>query len=191
MNICVYGASSNAIDEIYIKTAETVGKKLAKNGHTLVFGGGAQGVMGALARGASSEKGNIVGIAPSFFNVDGILFEGCTEFVYTETMRQRKQIMEERADAFIMMPGGIGTFEEFFEILTLKQLGRHGKAIAIYNCSNYYDDVENIIEKAIKQNFMKESCRNLCRFFTDIDEMMSYIETYKENMMDVKHLKNI
>lgn len=191
MNICVYGASSNAIDEIYIKTAETVGKKLAKNGHTLVFGGGAQGVMGALARGASSEKGNIVGIAPSFFNVDGILFEGCTEFVYTETMRQRKQIMEDRADAFIMMPGGIGTFEEFFEILTLKQLGRHGKAIAIYNCNNYYDDVENIIEKAIKQNFMKESCRNLCRFFTDIDEMMSYIETYKENMMDVKHLKNI
>ena len=80
--------------------------------------------MGAAARGASAGNGEIVGVAPTFFNVDGIIYDKCTELIRTETMRERKQIMEDRSDAFIMVPGGIGTFEEFFEVLTLKQLGR-------------------------------------------------------------------
>ncbi len=91
-----------------------LGKKLAERGHTLVlFGAGARGLMGAAARGASAGNGEIVGVAPTFFNVDGIIYGKCTELIRTETMRERKQIMEDRSDAFIMVPGGIGTFEEF------------------------------------------------------------------------------
>ena len=98
-----------------------------------MYGAGANGLMGAVARGVCEENGTIIGVTPSFFNVDGILFENVSELITTETMRERKQIMEDKADAFIVTPGGIGTLEEFFEILTLKQLGRHGKAIVIFN----------------------------------------------------------
>lgn len=114
MNICVYGAASDEIDKIYTAEAEKLGEKMAKCGHSLVFGGGAGGMMGAAARGIHKNGGNIIGVVPTFFNVDGILFEHCNEMIRTETMRERKQIMEDRADAFIMTPGGIGTFEEFF-----------------------------------------------------------------------------
>ena len=191
MNICLYGASSNVIDEKYILNAEKVGRLIAQRGHGMVFGGGAQGVMGGAARGVTAAGGELVGVAPGFFNVDGILYEKCTEFVYTETMRERKQIMEERADAFVVMPGGIGTFEEFFEILTLKQLGRHCKAIAIYSDGDYYRGISQLIEKAIEEKFMKEECRNLCKFFDDAEEMMDYLESYQGDIADVKHMKNI
>ena len=85
--------------------------------------------------------------------------------------------MENRADGFIITPGGIGTFEEFFEVLTLKQLGRHNKPIAIFNTEHYYDDILDLIEKAIAGNFMKAACRELVHAFTDADDMLDYIET--------------
>lgn len=191
MNICLYGASSNVIDEKYIADAEKVGRLLGGRGHRMVFGGGAQGVMGGAARGVTAAGGELIGVAPGFFNVDGILYEHCTEFVMTETMRERKQIMEDRSDAFIVMPGGIGTFEEFFEILTLKQLGRHSKAIAVYSGGGYYEDMEKLIDRAIKENFMKEQCRSLCKFFDDAEDMLDYIESYTGRIEDVKHMKNI
>jgi len=119
MNICLYGASSPALDRAYFDAAEEFGRLLAKNGHTLVYGGGAQGVMGAAARGAADAGGKITGIAPNFLNVDGILFDRCTEFILTDTMAERKAAMIAHADAFVMAPGGFGTLEEFFEVLTL------------------------------------------------------------------------
>ena len=109
MNICVYGASSNDIDRSYIEETEYLGREIAKRGHTLVYGAGANGLMGAVARGVYEENGTIIGVTPSFFNVDGILFENVSELITTKTMRERKQIMEDKADAFIVTPGGIGT----------------------------------------------------------------------------------
>ena len=191
MNICVYGASSNEIDKSYINATEELGRKMVGRGHTLVFGGGAMGLMGAVARGVREKNGYIVGVAPSFFNVDGILFDRCNEMIRTETMRQRKQIMEDKADAFIMTPGGIGTFEEFFEILTLKQLGRHKKAIAILNINGYYDSMEKMIKNAIEGKFMKETCSSLYGTFDDVDEMLDYIENYNEDFVNVEDMKNI
>ena len=191
MNICVYGASSNAIDKKYIEVTEELGRRMAERGHNLVFGGGAGGLMGAVVRGVYEKGGYIVGVAPTFFNVDGILFENCNEMIRTETMRQRKQIMEDRADAFIMTPGGMGTFEEFFEILTLKQLGRHKKAIAVLNIDGYYDAMENMIANAIEGKFMTEACGKLYTTFTDIDKMLDYIEIYDADFADVKKMKNI
>lgn len=176
MNICVYGASSNEIDRSYIEAGELLGKRMAKRGCGLVFGGGANGMMGAVARGVFSEGGTILGVAPSFFNVDGILFEHCTEMIYTETMRERKQTMEDNADAFIMTPGGVGTFEEFFEILTLRQLGRHEKPIGVLNTNGYYNDLLAMMQTAIDRGFLHEACKQIYGVYTNVDELLDYLE---------------
>ncbi len=191
MNICVYGASSNIIDEIYIKEGEALGEEMVRRGHSLVFGGGANGVMGAVARGVTRGGGKILGVAPKFFNVDGVLYEKCNEMLRPDTMRERKQIMEDSSDAFITAVGGIGTFEEFFEILTLKQLGRHNKPIVVLNTNGYYDKMEEFIENSIKGNFVKEECKLLFYFTESVLDALSYIENYDGKKLDISSLKNI
>ena len=189
MQICVYGASSDAIDPMYIRETEKLGAEMGRRGHALIFGGGAAGLMGAAARGMTTEGGRIIGVAPSFFNVDGVLYDGCTDFIYTETMHERKFQMEERSDAFIISPGGIGTFEEFFEVLTLKQLGRHNKPIALFNIGGYYDDIRSLMEKAIAGRFMQEACRELVRSFSDANALLDYLESYDGTRMLPEQMK--
>jgi len=191
MNICVYGASSNKINDIYLEKTEELGRKIAQRGHGLVFGGGNGGVMGASARGAYSAGGEIIGVAPTFFKVDGVLFKDCTEFVFTETMRDRKEILENRSEAYIVAPGGIGTFDEFFEIYTLKQLGRHAKALVIYNVDGYYDDMISMLHKTAREEFMTEMSLELFKVFDDIDEMLDYIENYKGELVNVTEVKHV
>lgn len=192
MRICIYGASSTLIDPKYIEETEILGEVLAGEGHGLVFGGGTEGLMGAAARGFARKGGEIIGIAPTFFlNVDGILYDQCTEFIYTETMRERKQLMEEKADAFIVTPGGIGTFEEFFEILTLKQLGRHTKPILIYNVMGYFDSMKAMMEDAIEKKFMKDTCRELYAFVDTPEAVIDYLQKYTVPSAETKYYKNI
>lgn len=192
MRICIYGASSTLIDPKYIEETEILGEVLAGEGHGLVFGGGTEGLMGAAARGFARKGGEIIGIAPTFFlNVDGILYDQCTEFIYTETMRERKQLMEEKADAFIVTPGGIGTFEEFFEILTLKQLGRHTKPILIYNVMGYFDSMKAMMEDAIEKKFMKDTCRELYIFVDTPEAVIEYLQKYTVPSAETKYYKNI
>ena len=191
MKICVYGAASTTIDEKYIKATEDLGRKLANRGHGLVFGAGANGLMGAAARGVYEKGGEIIGVVPTFFNVDGVLFDNCTELIRTDTMRERKQIMEDRADAFVMTPGGIGTFEEFFEILTLKQLGRHKKPVAIFNIDGYYDALAEMMETAIRENFVREEIKGIYKVFEDADQLLDYIENYEEQDYNILELKDI
>ncbi len=176
MRICLYGASSNDIAPLYIMATESLGEVIASCGHSLIYGGGASGLMGAAARGVVRKGGSVIGVAPSFFNADGVLFKGCSEIIYTETMRERKQIMEQRADAFIMVPGGIGTFDEFFEIITLKQLGRHNKPVAVYNINGYFDELGNMLEKAVNQGFMTEMSKKIAPFFSDARKLIDYLE---------------
>ncbi len=179
MNICVYGAASNKIDPLYIEKVEALGRTLAERGHGLVYGGGANGLMGAVARGVFEKGGRILGVAPSFFKPDGVLYTECTEFIYTETMRERKQAMEDRSDAFLVTPGGIGTFEEFFEILTLRKLGRHQKPIAVYNLNGYFDPARALLEKAVKEGFMDRCDDSLCLFSADAEAILAYLERGK------------
>ncbi len=157
MNICVYGAASDDIDSSYITAGERLGEAIARHGHGIVFGGGAHGMMGAVARGADRLNGKIIGISPRFFNVDGILYDRCTEMVYTEDMRSRKEMMESKADAFIVTPGGIGTYDEFFEILCLRQLKRHVKPILLYNINGYFDPLLEMLKITAKKGFMLAS----------------------------------
>jgi len=183
MNVCIYGAASNNIDDSFISGGEALGKVLAQNGHSIVYGGGANGMMGAVARGVHSKNGGIIGVAPSFFKVDGVLFPHCTEFIYTETMRQRKQIMEEKSDAFIVTPGGIGTFDEFFEIYSLRQLGRHTKKIIIFNINGYFNPMLEMIDKGIEQHFISPSNRKLIICCDSPEEVIEALNT-KENICD-------
>lgn len=196
MNICVFGASSSTIDKTFIDRVEQLGRDIADRGHGLIYGAGASGLMGAVARGAYEKNGNIVGVVPDFFEeedmgVDGRIFSKCTELIKTDSMRERKRIMEDRADAFIIVPGGIGTFEEFFEVFTLKQLERHNKAIAILNINGYYDAMLNMLDVAVEHKFLREACRLLYKVFTDENEMLDYIESYKSPQINVFEMKNI
>ena len=160
MRICVYGAASPTIDPYYIEMVEKLGREMARRGHSLVFGGGGNGLMGAAARGVRDGGGAILGVIPKFFDEEKVeaICDFCTELVQPDTMRERKQIMEDNADAFIVVPGGIGTFEEFFEILTLKQLCRHNKPIALYNLRGYYNELEAMMQASIQKNFIHQLC---------------------------------
>lgn len=191
MNICMYGASSTDLDKIYYDAAEHLGRRIAARGHGLVFGGGAQGLMGATARGLAAGGGLIKGIAPRFFDKPGILYKECSEFIFTDTMRERKELMENLSDAFIMAPGGIGTYEEFFEVLTLKQLGQLNKPIAVFNVNGYYELLLRLLEDTVSKGFMKASCLDIFGIFDDADEMLDYIEKELVSPPDLSHLKNI
>lgn len=191
MTICVYGAASDQIDASFIKVVEEFGEKMAKHGHNLVYGAGATGLMGAAARGVKKGGASVVGVIPEFFREDRIeaIFTDCDELIYTETMAQRKTIMEDKADAFVVVPGGIGTQEEFFQVLTLKQLGRHTKPIVLYDINGYYVELEDFLKVATKERFIREACKDLYFYSKDPDEILSYVENYVQTTTDVHELK--
>lgn len=191
MVICVYGAASDNIDKSYVNATEELGLRMAKRGHSLVFGAGGNGLMGAVANGVSRGGGRVKGVIPTFFtdaNVE-IVSKQCDEVVYTETMRERKQEMEDSADAFIMVPGGIGTFEEFYEILTAKQLLQHNKPIAVFNINGYFNELQHMMRVAVDKGFIKEGVLTLYTVFNNIDEMLDFVETDKGSGLGLDELK--
>ena len=189
MKLCLYGASSNLIDKKYIDATEKLGEEMAKRGHTLVFGGGANGLMGAAARGATKAGGEIIGISPKFFDVDGVLYDKCTEFIYTETMQERKHLLVTKSDGFIVMPGGPGTFDELFETLSLRQLGIHNKPIAVFNIDGYFDPLGQMLKNAFNGKFMTEEILELCPLFDIETELLKYLEENADGTGDFSVLK--
>lgn len=178
MNICVFGSSSDRIDKEYLNTAEHLGKTLAQKGHNVVFGAGEYGVMGAVARGVTSENGKLIGVSPKFFLEMDVIYGKCTELIYTETMHERKGIMEDKSDAFIICAGGMGTFEEFFEVLTLKQLRRHSKPIIVYNVKGYYNPMIAMMNNAVEEKFMTDDCNRLYTVANTEEEVFAQLENY-------------
>ena len=191
MRICLYGAASSEIDKSFIEAGEELGRKIVEHGHSLVFGGGRNGMMGAVARGVSEKGGTILGISPAFFEESNaeISFPYCTELIHTDTMRERKRLLEENADVFLITPGGIGTFDEFFEILTLKQLGRHNKAIGIYNINGFYDSLASALWDMVQEHFITQDCVDLCKVCKSSDEVLNYIESYNPQDIDLSKVK--
>ena len=190
MNICVYGASGDNLDKVYFEQAAELGRLVAQSGHRLIFGGGSGGLMGACARGAAAHGGEITGIAPRFFDEPGILFAGCTDFIFTDTMAERKGLMEDMADAFIILPGGIGTFEEFFETLTLKQLGRHSKPMAILNMLHYYDALFSLLKNAADGGFLSTSCLKLFKMCDSPVQALEHSMLTEECLGSIKRLQD-
>ena len=186
MRICIFGASGTELDDIYIKETEALGRTLAARGHSLIFGGGKNGLMGAAARGFTAGGGRIVGVAPTFFKEAGVLYELCDEFVYPATMRDRKQYLEDNADAFIVTPGGIGTYEEFFEVLTLKQLARMSKPIAVFNINGYYDSLCALIGENVRTGFIRAQTTELFRMCATVEEAADCVENDDYDIEKIK-----
>lgn len=191
MNIAIYGATSARIEEKYTDAVYDLAYKMAERGHSLVFGAGGTGVMGAAARGTVAGGGNTYGYIPKFFLEKSIelLYLDCTEINYTEDMRERKHGMEHKADGFIVGPGGIGTLEEFFEILTLKQLGRHQKPIVLFNSFGFYDGLVGYLNKSIEKDFISPLCNDLYFVTDDPIAALEYIENPPYLNYDVSELK--
>ncbi|MBQ9686812.1 MAG: TIGR00730 family Rossman fold protein [Oscillospiraceae bacterium] len=177
MNICVFGASSALIDPAYFAAAEELGSLLAQNGHRLIFGGGRDGLMGACARGVLKQGGQPLGVAPRFFDEPGVLMTEECAFIFTDTMSERKRIMEDNADAFIALPGGIGTYEEFFETLTLKQLGRHSKPMALLNTLGYFDPFHTLLQFTAASRFMSADVLSLYALCDSPAQALLHVET--------------
>lgn len=188
MKICVYGASGDELRQEYFDAAYSLGALMAKNGHELVYGGGQTGLMGAVCRGAHDNSGVIIGVAPKFFDEPGVLCPYCTEFIFTETMHERKKIMEDSSDAFIVLPGGIGTFEEFFETLTLKQLGRHAKPMAMLNTLGYYDSLNAAILTAVDGGFVSRNCLALYALCDTAEDALHHVLTERPIAGSIRRL---
>ena len=153
MKICVFGASSDNLEKEYFDAAFRLGELIAKGGHTLVYGGGSGGLMSACSDGVKSCGGAAVGIAPRCFDEGGFLRHDFGELILTDTMSERKTMMLSLADAFIVLPGGTGTMDEFFEVLTLKQLGEQSKAIVLLNTLGYYDPLSVLLNEMVSRGF--------------------------------------
>ena len=180
MVICIYGAASDKIKDDYKMACYDLAKDLAKSGHSLVYGAGSSGMMGASARGFKDGGGKVHGVIPTFFEENGFekIFYDADRITRTKTMAERKTIMENECDAFIVTPGGMGTMEEFFEALTLKQLGRHKKAIVIYNMFGYYDKLEELILDMIDKGFVNKECLKLFAILKEKQEILEYLNAY-------------
>ena len=159
MRVCVYAAASDKIEKKYITTVERIGEELANNGYSLIYGGGSTGLMGAVARGFRKGNGEVIGVTPIFMDKNEPVFEDCTDIIRTADMPERKKIMEAGCDLFVILPGGIGTFDEFFQVLTLRELDRHNKHIVIYNIDGYYTKLLECLEDCISKGFVKPKVR--------------------------------
>lgn len=188
--ICVYSASSCRIDPVYFKTASELGQEIALRGNVLLYGGGVNGLMGAVAQSVHQYQGRVIGIIPEALNLDGVVYNRCDELVVTRDLRERKALMDARSDAFIALPGGFGTLEEVLEIISLKQLRYHNKPIVIINCNGFFDKLLEQFDKIITERFAKNES-SLLYFITDsVTKALEYIDTYQPPKISAKWLRS-
>ena len=178
-NICVYCSSSKNIDKVYFDAAKELGEKMARFDFGLVYGGSSLGLMGEVALTAQKNGSKVLGVVPEkIYNTD-IDFPEEIELIVTKDMRERKKTMEQKADAFIAMPGGFGTLEEVSEIIVSKQLGYHYKPIVFLNINGYYDKLFELFDTFYKENFAHGNCKEIYYKANSVDEALNYIMNYK------------
>jgi uncharacterized protein (TIGR00730 family) len=173
--VTVYCSSSSDIDPVYFDAGRELGVAIARSRWTLVYGGNRIGLMAAVADATREAGGKVVGVTPQLLVDHGIGDEHCDELIVTSGMRERKALLEQRADAFIALPGGLGTFEEVFEVLVGRMLGYHGKPIVFLNVANYYGPLLGAIEHGIRERFIKARAREAYHVAETVDEAISYI----------------
>lgn len=178
-SVCVYSSSSDAVDDLFFRAAKELGGAIANAGYTLVYGGSNIGLMGAVAKSVHEQNGTVIGVIPAAIADQGIGYNLADELVVTDTLRERKQIMEQRSDAFVALPGGFGTLEELLEIITLKQLHYHNKAIMLLNIHDFYRPLTDLFEHLFSHRFAKADSRNAYDVCGDIPKLMTRLETYK------------
>lgn len=173
--IAVYGASSTQLPQKYYDAAARVGTLMGEHGLTMVNGAGCIGLMQASADACLSAGGKVIGVIPTFMIEQDWHHKGLTQLIETETMAERKSIIEELSDAAIILPGGCGTFDEFFQIVTLKQLGLYLKPIVVLNTDGYFDPMLEMMQRAIDENFMRDVHGNIWRVAATPEEAIELI----------------
>ena len=171
--LCVYCGSSGAVDRQYRDAASDLGARLAAAGIGLVFGGGRVGLMGLLADAALAGGGEVIGIIPSRLRDAELAHPGVTELVVVESMHERKRAMAEKADAFAVLPGGIGTLDEMFEILSWKQLGLHDKPILLADVGGYWAPLRRLLDHIVVTGFAREQTRGLLKVVPNVAGLMA------------------
>ena len=171
-SLCVYCGSRPGNNPAFSEAARSVGEWIGRHGGQLVYGGGHNGLMGLLADATLASGGRVVGIIPKALVEREWAHKGCSELHVVDTMHERKRMMAERADAFVALPGGIGTFEEFFEVWTWRQLGYHDKPVGLLNVDGYYDGLLSFVASSVEQQFMGPWQTELVRVGTDWERLL-------------------
>lgn len=177
--VAVYCGSSNGASEAYLEGAKQLGKELVKRGISLVYGGASVGVMGTVADTVLQGNGHVIGVMPQLLIDREIAHQNLTELVIVDSMHERKAKMADLADAFIVLPGGPGTMEEFFEVFTWAQIGIHQKPIGVLNVNQYYDPLISLFAHMTKEKFMHEKYQSMLIVESSADELIKRFESYE------------
>ncbi len=178
-SICVFCGSSEGNNTAIISEAFLLGEKLAQQEIALVYGAARIGIMGHVAKGALAHKGKVIGVIPEFLKLKELIHQGLSELIITNTMHERKMKMHELSDGFITLPGGFGTLEELFEIITWSQLGLHQKPIGLLNTSGFYDSLLALLENMVRRGFLKIENYELLIVDDNIDRLFEKMRAFK------------
>lgn len=176
-SVCVYCGSRTGDEPSHATVAKEIGTRLAESNYKVVFGAGSIGMMGIVARSALSAGGDVIGIIPEHLNDIEITQPGLTEIHVTPNMHERKALMFNKSDAFVLLPGGLGSMDEFFEILTWSQLGLHSNPIIILNHKDYWRPLLTLIDHIIEENFAGVKCRSLFQVVESVDAVIDILNT--------------
>lgn len=182
--IAVFCGSSKGNRPEFMKMADEVGKTLVAKGYGLVYGGANIGLMGAVANGVLEAGGEAIGVLPTFMRTKEIAHRNLTELIMVETMHERKMKMHELCDGVVAIPGGFGTMEELFEVLTWAQLGLHEKPIGLLNADGYYNGLLQMADNMKNEGFLQEKHYNMLLYSTHIDDLLEQMENYKAPEVD-------
>ncbi len=182
--VCVYCGSSANVPELYRQAATRLGRLMAEHKLKLVYGGGKSGLMGLVAEGVLAGGGEACGVIPHHIANREISHTGLTELHMVDTMHERKQMMVDMADAFVILPGGLGTLDEFFEIMTWRQLSLHDKPIIIVNIEGYWSPLLILIDRLIDQSFARESDRQMLQVVESVDDVPAALATAPRERVD-------
>ena len=186
MNICVYLSSSDAVAQEFVDLAVQLGESIGKMGHTLVFGGNNTGLMGRVADAVKDNGGKVIGVVPQKLNDLGRSYTRCDKLIISNDLRDRKAIMDEHAEAFVALPGGLGTLEEIIEVLNLKYLRYHQKPVVFINHREFYAPLFAAFEKFYEQRFTKRAVEQLYVALPDVPSLFPYLETYQPVQVEEK-----
>lgn len=175
-SVTVYCSSSSALDQHFNDAAQSLGRGIAVQGWQLVYGGNFVGLMACVARGCREAGGKVIGITPQLMHDKGLSDPDADELVITNDMRDRKALLERRGDAFVALPGGLGTYEEIFDIVVARQLGYHEKPIVLLNIQGYYDPLLKLVEHGIQQRFIKALARQLYFVAGTVEEAIEHLK---------------
>ncbi len=178
-SIAIFCASSIGNDDVISEDAYEIGQILSQKGIQVIYGGSKLGLMGEVAKGVLENGGKITGVIPDFLKTKEVVHSGLTKLITTKDMHERKLTMHDLSDGYIALPGGFGTLEELFEILTWGQLGLHKKPIGVLNSSGYYDDLLEMMEKMVKKGLLRSSNMELVLVEKDIENLLQKMQDFK------------